>query len=338
MTPLTTADAVSIRPRLLWMDFLRGTAVLLVMVNHAIGMAHIAGYEIPEWLMSPTRSVEPFRLPMLLFVSGLLLPRALTKPLGTYVRGKLRHVVWPLVLWAPLVVFAHIPERAAEPLAWIAGPSHLWYLSTLVFCYAVALLSRWVPLWVFPVVFLSLLLGRVSDNVNLLWFGSFFFIGALMQPALERIQSASRWAFLAALAVAVTGSFLHVAQVTSGQSLLILAFALAGVLVMLWLAPRVPRVAPVRWLERLGRRSMVFYVVHLPVIALILRAAEPHDLPAVLVIGVSAVAAVAVPFLLTRVKGHEHLFSFPDLSAPAAPAARRDTDVASGTRELTPAA
>lgn len=297
--------------RLSWIDLLRGGAVLFVILNHAIGMTQIAGWPIPGWLSLATRTLEPYRLPMLLVVSGMFLPRALRKPAEVYVSGKIRNLVWPLLLWAPVTVLTHIPQRAADPAVWI-GPSHLWYLRTLVFCYAVALLARRVPLWVFPTVFLGALFTGVTDDVNLFWFGSFFFIGALVEPLAARLQRAPRWAFALMVAAAVVGSWLHVTGLTRGQNPTTLALALAGVAAMLWVAPRLPRGLGVQLLERLGRRSIVYYVVHLPVIAVLLRILDAVGAGTAVTLPVVALAAVAVPFGVSRISGHEVLFSMPE--------------------------
>lgn len=301
-----------------WVDLLRGTAVLMVMVNHAIGMAHIDGRQIPQLMMDATRSIEPFRLPLLLLISGLFLPRALTKPVGTFISGKLRHLLWPLVLWAPITVFTHIPDRAGEPMAWL-GTSHLWYLLTLLFCYAVGLATAKLPVWVVPVAFLTLLFTVAPQHVNYLWFGAFFFIGATIVPYVRRIQDAHWGVFTGLAAVAAVGSYLHLAKVTSGQNLLVLAFALAGCGAMLWLAPRVPRIRPVRMLEAIGRRSVVFYVAHLPVIAVTYTVLERTQVDDTSAIVIAAALAFLVPLALTRTSWHRALFSFPGLHRPAKP-------------------
>ncbi|TRY16745.1 acyltransferase [Tessaracoccus rhinocerotis] len=303
--------------RLTWMDLLRGTAVLLVMLNHTVNMAHIDGWPMPEWMLDVTRPFEPFRLPMLLLISGLFLPRALAKPVGTYVSGKLRNLAWPLFLWAPVTVLTHVPERAWDPQAYL-GTSHLWYLLTLLFCYAVGLVahklgagSKWFPMWVLPAASLLVLFVWLPDQVNFFWFGAFFFAGAALVPYVKRLQEA-HWSVFAVLAGATAiGSWLHVAKITQGQSLLTFALAVAGCGAMVWLAPRIPRVALVRGLEAIGRRSIIYYVVHLPVIAALYNVLQPLGVPTEVAVGLAVVVSFVVPLLLTRVRGIDVLFSFP---------------------------
>lgn len=299
------------RPRLLWMDFLRGLAIALVMVTHAVTMAQQASLDVPAWLDVPATALQPFRLPMLLIISGMFLPRALSKPLGTYVTGKVRHLLWPLVLWAPLVMLAHAPDRIGEWSAWEVGPAHLWYLQTMLFCYALALLSRWVPLWVIPVALLAVRELGWSDSLAFYYYAPFFFIGTLIQPLAERLQNAPRWVGgLLALAAAI-GSALHVLGSVATWSKSFFLISLVGALAMIWLAPRLRRGWTVRLLERVGRRSMVFYILHFPVIALFYRFAVPLDLPVPVLVAAGAMLAALVPFLTTRIPGHDAWFSLP---------------------------
>lgn len=308
--------------RLTWMDLLRGTAVLLVMLNHTVNMAHIDGWPMPDWMLSATRPFEPFRLPMLLLISGLFLPRALAKPLKTYVSGKLRNLAWPLLLWAPITVFTHIPERASDPSAYL-GTSHLWYLLTLLFCYAVGLLahklgagSRWFPMWLLPVASLLVLFQWFPEQVNYFWFGAFFFAGAAVVPYVKRLQDAPWWVFGLLAAATALGSWLHVTKTTQGQSLLMFVLALAGCGAMVWLAPRIPRVRLVRGLETIGRRSIIYYVVHLPVIAALYNVLQPLGVPTELAVGSAVVVSFVVPLLLTRIAWIDVLFAFPARKQP----------------------
>lgn len=306
-TPRTTSRPTQ---RLLWIDLLRGAAVLFVIINHAIGMTQIAGWDVPEQLSMATVALEPFRLPMLLVVSGMFLPRALSKSTNAYVTGKVRHLLWPLALWAPITLATHTPGRLGDPMAWL-GPSHLWYLKTLAICYALALLSRWVPLWVFPVAFLTIRWSGLSIDVSLLYHGSFFFLGALIEPMVAKLQRVPRWGF-ALLAVATAlGSWMHITGITPKYRLGALVFSMIGVMALLWLAPRIPRVRPVRFLERMGQESIVHYIVHLPVIAVVLSIAAALGLGTATTLAATAALGVGVPILLTHVRGHKILFSLP---------------------------
>ncbi|RHZ90307.1 acyltransferase, partial [Cereibacter sphaeroides] len=79
------------------MDFLRGLSVLLVVVLHA-NTANIGG-ETVGWWAEVNRHLTPFRMPLLMFMSGMLLYRSLAKPLPVYIWGKFAAIAWPLAVW-----------------------------------------------------------------------------------------------------------------------------------------------------------------------------------------------------------------------------------------------
>ena len=66
--------------RLGWMDFARGLCILLVILMHATGTVEAAGLEPPAGLTLFNQALEPFRMPLLMFLSGMLLSKSLDKP------------------------------------------------------------------------------------------------------------------------------------------------------------------------------------------------------------------------------------------------------------------
>lgn len=85
------------------LDAIRGTAVMLVVLYHAIIALDLIGTKAPMWLVLFNDAVSPFRIPTLVLLSGLLLPRSLRKPAGEYVRGKIRGLAWPYLVWTVIV-------------------------------------------------------------------------------------------------------------------------------------------------------------------------------------------------------------------------------------------
>ena len=85
-------------PRMRWMDLLRGVAVLLVVVLHGSDIPRANGLGVERWT-ELNLYLEPFRMPLLMFLSGTLLPRSLTKSAGAYLWGKFASIVWPLMIW-----------------------------------------------------------------------------------------------------------------------------------------------------------------------------------------------------------------------------------------------
>ena len=76
--------------RLLWMDRLRGVAIVAVIVLHAeLSARGASGQELPL-VHTLNGALAPYRMPMLVALSGMLLTPALGKPWRTYLSGKVR--------------------------------------------------------------------------------------------------------------------------------------------------------------------------------------------------------------------------------------------------------
>ncbi|QGS21929.1 acyltransferase family protein [Micrococcus luteus] len=282
-TPTPPVSHGSAPSRMTWMDAMRGFAVLLVMFTHT--------YTMPQGLDATFSSVafanvvqvfQSWRMPMLVFLSGVLLPRSVSKPLGTYYRGKAERILWPFLVW--MVVLALATGKPGSLLSvefWRGGAWHLWFLWVLMLCYLIGPVIRRVPALVVAAVLFVLLLEFVSgprDWVRPLYWGVYFFLGAASARLLPRIRTAP--AALGVIAVilmvlTVTATRTGALVVAERQPWSVFA-ALPGILVVLWLGPRLPRLP---FLEFCGRRSMVLYVAHMPV--LILAVAAFRDLAAV---------------------------------------------------------
>ena len=129
------------------MDLLRGFAVLLVIAHHLRLVQEIWDGAAPHAAAILSEGTMPFRMPALLFASGLLLERSLRKPTARYLSGKARSLLWPWLLWSALMLPILGWENAREPLWWING-MYTWFLLALFLYYLIGLLARRIhPAW-----------------------------------------------------------------------------------------------------------------------------------------------------------------------------------------------
>lgn len=309
-----------------WMDLCRGAAVLLVVVWHVFSApAVFGGYEPPELVYRLNDALSPFRIPLLLVLSGMLLERSLAKGLPRYYTGKLRAIAWPYVLWGLATLLVQGSLSASTSIwFWLGGNIH-WYLVVILFCYIVAPIKligplKRLPWWVAVVAPLALLwIATPGTNAvnRFLWFGAFFFVGVSISHLVERWQRTRGVIVAVAAGLALVGGVATALGRVAPQRPLFFAIAILGVAVLLWVAPRIARGPFIRTIEWYGRNSIVVYVGH--AFAMfgtmnLLRALGVHESPWVML----AMAAVGfgVPTLLIIVREHmEWAYTFPSFGA-----------------------
>lgn len=251
-----------------WMDTARGTAIVLVILNHAYLVPIEKGVPVDEALVPYFDAFALFRIPLLLFLSGCLLPRSISKPTGDYWRGKLSFIAWPYLIW---VIIRHIPEAGEIPpwdpeVWWSAG--YLWFLSYLMIYYAAAWVfyKLTIPYWAGAVIGFAMACLPLGEASQVGFNAIFFFVGAMLwsaRPGLDFVSRPAVWAtgiVAAGLGVAAQVQFdllVHfpaLAFASIGGIFAILAFfRVAGS----WTRP----------LQYIGRNSLVFYVTHFPAIS-----------------------------------------------------------------------
>ena len=183
---------------------------------------------------------------------------------------------------------------------------------SLTLCYLFAALFK--PLlgrfptghgWAFLVVFAAMIItyvwGDVAGGVigSTFWYGSFFFLGAwAVRFAPQWVKA--HWLLILPLVLAAA-YFAHIG--VHNRELRVGTFEAAGISVLgiaviLWLAARLPRIAPVRFIEWVGRSSIVVYVAHFPIIILARGVLEPLGLEAGLHVLVMTLIGIAGSVLL----------------------------------------
>lgn len=285
------------------MDLLRGIAIVLVLAWHAPAIPVLYGYEMPTWLLAANNTLLPFRMPTLMFLSGLLLPRSLGKPLGTYLYGKVRMLVWPYVLWAGLhmVIYGAVAPMY-HPRAWIAT-GYLWFLFFIACYYFLAPFVRWVPAWLLPLaMFVLSVPAPDSLSTRFLYFGGFFFAGNLVAQRPQWLEAAlaRRWVVAGCTAAAVAlGAWSAMAD-TQYQAQYAVG-SLAGILAAIAGARAVEGAAWTVPVQAIGRRSLVYYAAHFPIMIGTLTLLELMGVESLLVIAAANfVVALALCAVLAR--------------------------------------
>jgi fucose 4-O-acetylase-like acetyltransferase len=276
-----TSTPTASRPRIGWMDLLRGVAIILVVIDHSAGQVRS---QIPEslgLLDTFNDAVSPFRMPSLMFLSGMLLARSLEKPWRTYVAGKLGRIGWPYIVWS-FVILGLLAATSSLTGGSVSAsrfarifydpPTYLWYLAYLLTFYLICLIFRQgvirsylIPLALLASAFLPFELKR------LVFLFAFFLLGdfvsrhrsvvdqVVMKPAVIGLCVLLG---IGTAAVASTGAVVRYEATWSvGVAAMIVA-----VIPPLKLAANT---RPGLLLSYVGRNSIVFYVTHWAVVLVV---------------------------------------------------------------------
>lgn len=263
-------------PRQRWMDFVRGICIILVILVHAtVPTREWAGLQFSGAFTTFNQFMDPFRMPMLMFLSGMLLVRSLGKSNRAYIIGKFHLIFWPFLLWS-LVIYA-----AEDRLTWefilktpISAPSVLWYLWFLCAFYLIALVLIRLSVPLIPVIVLSSVgaaflpsLLRMDRFAALF---AFFLLGHYAATRLSAVRFNGTVALLG-LAAAIVGGGISAASGSIKYNPVYIWVPLGLIVFILWGAKRYETTALATPIEWIGRNSIVFYVTHFPLMVFVAR-------------------------------------------------------------------
>jgi uncharacterized membrane protein YcfT len=282
------------------MDAVRGTAILLLLIWHASAVPELYGREMPEVIRTVNAFFTPFRMPTLMLLSGVLLSKSLRKPLPTYFSGKFSMILWPYVIWVIIAKLTFLEVVGLPWWHWRAwyATSYLWFLFFIGVYYLAAPLLSWLPRWV-PVAIAAtagLLLPAGTTEQHMAYFAVFFFTGDWLaqHPKLLEKATTARFAVWLIPVVLATGVASSLWTEAMHYTVWSAPLSVAGMLLLAAGFSRLTaagRGAPA--LQSLGRSSLIYYVSHFPLMAVLCMIVPESVPPLVLAILNLALALVA---------------------------------------------
>ncbi|MEM0944371.1 MAG: acyltransferase [Pseudomonadota bacterium] len=250
-----------------WIDRSRGVAIFMVLFLHAASPLRNAGIEVPAFFTLVADAVAPFRTPMLMFLAGLFLERALAKGLGRHLDGTIR-LLWPYLIWLVLFCLAVDPQKLTQPITYYGG-SALWFLAFLILIRLVAVATWFAP---------PLVVALGTYGAALVWpdittlqskfllMTSLFFLGACLGSRLTQATAFLQSPWALALIPILLGMGLYSATVENLKyDAPTFPLAVLGLIALLAIAERVPDSRLTRIFEHMGRRTLYYFLVHAPV-------------------------------------------------------------------------
>lgn len=136
--------------RLYSIDTAKGVGIIFVVFAHAWRGAYDAGLLHDSALFNAVdRAIYAWHMPLFFFLSGLLFLDAISRiPPLTFVWGRVRRMLWPMVLWTWIFFALRLlaGQAANYPVTWVDFPllplppyEHLWFLWALLIVQLVAL-------------------------------------------------------------------------------------------------------------------------------------------------------------------------------------------------------
>lgn len=273
--------------RIHWMDSLRGFAILLVVSLHVTTATsgNFPNHDT-QLIMYITGTISPLRMPLLVFMTGLLVPRSISKGFKKYFKGKIFNILYPYVVWMLLISFLiqfghsvfglNFNTSINLPKDFFFHPwAHLWYLYNLFIYFIIIFYLNKINIK-FPVIlsiaiYMLIIIADI-ENEDLVRFFSlfcFFALGSYLGQNIHNLtKKISVLSYLELAILTIIGILFSIInlELNNGQS-----YELLYSLSCLFLIPiilrtflKLDKFIPTDYLEYLGKNSIVIYLAHYP--------------------------------------------------------------------------
>lgn len=264
-----TNDAVVLpkRDRELWIDQLRGTAIVLVVLLHGSEALRYFSTGLPEPINDFNQFFQPYRMPVLMFLSGIFLRASIRKGAPRFFAGKFYRIGWPYIVWSIIILIpaGDLTLRTLGEIIYFP-PTYLWYLWFLLAFYTIAYALRSVPSWV--LISVALVAAAFLPEAYRLEKFAFLFAFFIMGDWFSRNREFSYalvkkpWVIVLAAIGAIAVSVLSVIEVKVIYETVYVWGVLGAIVLAARFYPSLPDHGT-GWLRVIGRHSIIMYVSHL---------------------------------------------------------------------------
>ena len=164
------------KERLDWIDNLRGFSILAIIVLHSSQVLNGTPGYITKHIDIFNISLNPVRLALMFFVSGLFVDLGLKKGYSIYLNNKIKSILYPFVIWSLIyaslkIIFMSVSNHQQSMsnviMMHITGGGDItWFLNSLFIFFIIIIPIRRLPIWsvFFTCITLSLLIPSIPEN------------------------------------------------------------------------------------------------------------------------------------------------------------------------------
>lgn len=310
------------KDRMHWIDFTRGVCILLVIFVHTSSVLVYSSIDYPDSYKTFNLLFDPYRMPLLMFLSGLLLHRSLSKDINVNLKSKFNLIFWPFLIWS-IVVYA-----AEERLTFInilktpiSAPSLLWYLWFLTAYYIISTITERLRFKTEPIIILSLLISLfITDHLRIdrfFYLFSFFMLGHLFarKKIYEKISTSQ---FIIGIIFFSLGAYISISIKIIKYDALYFFAPMGLILCILYLSKFYLQSPLANIFEWVGKNSIVFYVCHFPVLIVIAKSSLfirdlPPELSYIILFIISIIFCILMDFLRKKFILFSAMFDFKEV-------------------------
>lgn len=250
--------------RMRWMDAARGLCIILIIMLHSSSIIQDFGIHVPYMIKEFNNIFLPYRMPVLMFLSGMLLHKSLKKDVVSYSLGKFNQLYWPYVFWnivAFTVMGALTWKNMLQSVA--VSPLSYWYLLYMFIFYMSVVILKNIPELI--IIILSLLLANflleVRNFSRLFFLFSFFMSGYYLLPLCRKIIG-NRFVAAIGIVLTVTGMILVFTGNWQKYAIIYAWMPFAAIAAIISLSDLYKSNFIGNLIEFVGRGSLVFYIIH----------------------------------------------------------------------------
>jgi len=286
------------KPRIDWLDAVKGASILMVSIYHVGLIMDAYGYSI-TWLMKINALLTPIRMPAFFLAAGFVARSSVNRPWLYLFEKRIGFYAYLFVLWSVLrfSFFGNVVPNRLAPLegndwTWlisslVAPETGAWFLWALAIFYSLTKSVESVPARVvIPIGILASVIGfsgivpMLFSFANILQYFVFFYVACHFQHLILRLSD------MPLRLIALGTPVFAVLTVLAWRSYYWwidgpaeLAAAVAGVLALIGIAVRLENSLLGSVARFFGHNTLPIYVMHLMIISWVAHMATQYNWP-----------------------------------------------------------